>query len=148
MMNLPVEEAWCIIFSSYLQKRGQNKRRPSFRKLLKTSNVKIDNKTKNKQFKQTNVVKKQRKENRKLRQAISDVSTKIPQPLERYHKNPGELLKTDLLSNSLIIYIYIFYGVDMCFSNFWTLVIMTASYMDEETRLKRPFGFLVIWLGV
>ncbi|XP_012672847.1 nucleolar complex protein 3 homolog [Clupea harengus] len=72
-------------------KRGQNKRRPSFRKLLKTSNVKIDNKTKNKQFKQTNVVKKQRKENRKLRQAISDVSTKIPQPLERYHKNPDEV---------------------------------------------------------
>ncbi|XP_076154624.1 nucleolar complex protein 3 homolog [Alosa pseudoharengus] len=71
-------------------KRNHNKRRPSFRKLLKTSNLKLDNKTRNKQFKQENAAKKQRKEHRKLRQAISDVSTKTPQPLERYHKKPEE----------------------------------------------------------
>uniref|UniRef100_A0A8C1HSQ9 Nucleolar complex protein 3 homolog n=1 Tax=Cyprinus carpio carpio TaxID=630221 RepID=A0A8C1HSQ9_CYPCA len=63
---------------------------PSFRKLLKTSNLKLENKLKNRQFKQQSSAKKQRKEQRKLRQAITDVSHKTLKPLERYKKKPGE----------------------------------------------------------
>uniref|UniRef100_A0A8B9RF29 Nucleolar complex protein 3 homolog n=1 Tax=Astyanax mexicanus TaxID=7994 RepID=A0A8B9RF29_ASTMX len=68
----------------------QKKKKPSFRKLLKTSNVKLENKLKNRQFKQQSTAKKQRKEQRKLRQAISDVSQKAPKPLEHYKTKPDE----------------------------------------------------------
>lgn len=66
------------------------KRKPSFRRLLKTSNVKLDNKLKNRQFKQQSTEKKHRKEQKKLRQAIKDASLRTPQPLERYKKKPEE----------------------------------------------------------
>lgn len=70
--------------------KKQKKKKPSFRKLLKTSNVKLENKLKNRQFKQQSTAKKQRKEQRKLRQAISDVSQKAPKPLEHYKTKPEE----------------------------------------------------------
>ncbi|KAJ8365680.1 hypothetical protein SKAU_G00145110 [Synaphobranchus kaupii] len=66
------------------------KRKPSFRKLLKTSNVKLENKSKNRQFKQQSTAKKYRKEQKKLRQAIKDASSRTPLPLERYKKKPEE----------------------------------------------------------
>uniref|UniRef100_A0A671KPG0 Nucleolar complex protein 3 homolog n=1 Tax=Sinocyclocheilus anshuiensis TaxID=1608454 RepID=A0A671KPG0_9TELE len=47
-------------------------------------------KLKNCQFKQQSSAKKQRKEQRKLRQAITDVSHKTLKPLERYKKKPEE----------------------------------------------------------
>ncbi|KAL7857542.1 hypothetical protein SRHO_G00164410 [Serrasalmus rhombeus] len=70
--------------------KKHRKKKPSFRKLLKTSNVKLENKLKNRQFKQQSTAKKQRKEQRKLRQAISDVSHQTLRPLERYKKKPEE----------------------------------------------------------
>ncbi|KAI1886877.1 hypothetical protein AGOR_G00200310 [Albula goreensis] len=66
------------------------KRKPSFRKLLKTSNVKLENKLKNRQFKQQSTAKKYRKEQKKLRQAVKDASSRTPEPLERYKKKPEE----------------------------------------------------------
>ncbi|XP_061087385.1 nucleolar complex protein 3 homolog [Conger conger] len=66
------------------------KRKPSFRRLLKTSNLKIENKSKNRQFKQQSTAKKYRKEQKKLRQAIKDASLRTPEPLERYKKKPEE----------------------------------------------------------
>ncbi|XP_073683942.1 nucleolar complex protein 3 homolog [Garra rufa] len=66
--------------------KKNKKKRPSFRKLLKTSNLKLENKEKNRQFKQQNSAKKQRKEQRKIQQAITDVSHKPLKPLERYKK--------------------------------------------------------------
>uniref|UniRef100_W5KBY5 Nucleolar complex protein 3 homolog n=1 Tax=Astyanax mexicanus TaxID=7994 RepID=W5KBY5_ASTMX len=54
------------------------------------SNVKLENKLKNRQFKQQSTAKKQRKEQRKLRQAISDVSQKAPKPLEHYKTKPED----------------------------------------------------------
>lgn len=66
--------------------KKNKKKKPSFRKLLKTSNLKLENKQKNRQFKQQSSAKKQRKEQRKLRQAITDVSHKTLKPLERYKK--------------------------------------------------------------
>ncbi|XP_043110025.1 nucleolar complex protein 3 homolog [Puntigrus tetrazona] len=68
--------------------KRNKKKKPSFRKLLKTSNVKLANKLKDRQFKQQSSAKKQRKEQRKLRQAITDVSHKTIKPLERYMKKP------------------------------------------------------------
>uniref|UniRef100_I3KSJ2 Nucleolar complex protein 3 homolog n=1 Tax=Oreochromis niloticus TaxID=8128 RepID=I3KSJ2_ORENI len=50
------------------------KRRPTFRRLLKTSGVKLENKLKNRQLKQQNVAKKQRKEQKRLRQAVKELS--------------------------------------------------------------------------
>ncbi|XP_067286431.1 nucleolar complex protein 3 homolog [Pseudorasbora parva] len=70
--------------------KKNRKKKPSFRKLLKTSNLKLENKLKNRQFKQQSSAKKQRKEQRKLRQAITDVSHQTLKPLERYRKKPGE----------------------------------------------------------
>ncbi|KAI4893559.1 hypothetical protein NFI96_021351 [Prochilodus magdalenae] len=70
--------------------KHHKKKKPSFRKLLKTSNVKLENKLKNRQFKQQSSAKKQRKEQRRLRQAISDVSHQTLKPLERYKKKPEE----------------------------------------------------------
>ncbi|XP_056101943.1 nucleolar complex protein 3 homolog [Rhinichthys klamathensis goyatoka] len=70
--------------------KKNKKKRPSFRKLLKTSNLKLENKQKNRQFKQQSSAKKQRKEQRKLRQAITDVSHQTLKPLERYKKRPED----------------------------------------------------------
>ncbi|XP_054455146.1 nucleolar complex protein 3 homolog [Anoplopoma fimbria] len=66
------------------------KRRPTFRRLLKTSGVKLENKLKNRQNKQQNVAKKQRKEQKKLRQAVKDAVIRTPRPLETYRKRPEE----------------------------------------------------------
>eukprot|EP00066_Takifugu_rubripes_P029692 XP_011618958.1 PREDICTED: nucleolar complex protein 3 homolog [Takifugu rubripes] len=66
------------------------KRRPTFRRLLKTSGMKLENKLKNRQLKQQNVAKKQRKEQKKLRQAVKDAHGRTPQPLETYRKRPEE----------------------------------------------------------
>ncbi|XP_072481784.1 nucleolar complex protein 3 homolog isoform X1 [Notamacropus eugenii] len=65
-----------------MKARKSKKRAPSFRKLLKTSKVKLDNKLKNKQYKQQSTAKKYRKEQRKLRQAVKDVVSKKPVPLD------------------------------------------------------------------
>uniref|UniRef100_UPI00398EAEDA nucleolar complex protein 3 homolog n=1 Tax=Pristiophorus japonicus TaxID=55135 RepID=UPI00398EAEDA len=71
--------------------RKNIKRVPSFRKLLKTSNVKLANKLKNKQYKQQSVAKKYRKEQRQLRQAARDVSAKTGTPLDQpKRKRPDE----------------------------------------------------------
>uniref|UniRef100_A0A673N1Z9 Nucleolar complex protein 3 homolog n=1 Tax=Sinocyclocheilus rhinocerous TaxID=307959 RepID=A0A673N1Z9_9TELE len=75
---------------SHKASKRNKKKKPSFRKLLKTSNLKLENKQKNRQFKQQSSAKKQRKEHRKLRQAITDVSHKTLKPLERYKKKPEE----------------------------------------------------------
>ncbi|XP_022598762.1 nucleolar complex protein 3 homolog [Seriola dumerili] len=66
------------------------KRRPTFRRLLKTSGVKLENKLKNRQLKQQNIAKKQRKEQKKLRQAVKDAAIRTPRPLETYRKRPEE----------------------------------------------------------
>ncbi|XP_074519640.1 nucleolar complex protein 3 homolog [Halichoeres trimaculatus] len=66
------------------------KRRPTFRRLLKTSGVKLENKLKNRQAKQQNVAKKQRKEQKKLRAAVKDAVIRTPRPLETYKKRPEE----------------------------------------------------------
>ncbi|KAM4623770.1 nucleolar complex protein 3 homolog [Polymixia lowei] len=66
------------------------KRKPSFRRLLKTSNVKLENKLKNRQFKQQNADKKHRKEQKRLRQAIKETCIRMPKPLEKYKKRPEE----------------------------------------------------------
>ncbi|XP_037761375.1 nucleolar complex protein 3 homolog isoform X2 [Chelonia mydas] len=69
-----------------MKPRKNKKRVPSFRKLLKTSKVKLDNKLKNKQFKHQSVAKKYRKEQRKLRQAVKDVTSRTSVPLEEEYK--------------------------------------------------------------
>ncbi|KAM4030228.1 nucleolar complex protein 3 homolog [Anomaloglossus baeobatrachus] len=69
-----------------MKPRRHRKQAPSFRKLLKTSKVKLHNKLKNKQFKQESSAKKRRKEQKKLRQAVRDVSSKVPKPLEEVKK--------------------------------------------------------------
>uniref|UniRef100_A0A8C0IRU4 Nucleolar complex protein 3 homolog n=1 Tax=Chelonoidis abingdonii TaxID=106734 RepID=A0A8C0IRU4_CHEAB len=69
-----------------MRARKNKKRVPSFRKLLKTSKVKLDNKLKNKQFKQQSIAKKYRKEQRKLRQAVKDVTARTSVPLEENKK--------------------------------------------------------------
>ncbi|XP_017296248.1 nucleolar complex protein 3 homolog [Kryptolebias marmoratus] len=66
------------------------KRRPTFRRLLKTSGVKLENKLKNRQLKQDNVAKKQRKEQKRLRQAVKGAALQTPRPLETYRKRPEE----------------------------------------------------------
>lgn len=70
-----------------IPKPRSKKRRPTFRRLLKTSGMKLENKLKNRQLKQQNVAKKQRKEQKKLHQAVKDART--PRPLETYRKRPG-----------------------------------------------------------
>uniref|UniRef100_A0A8D2AE98 Nucleolar complex protein 3 homolog n=1 Tax=Sciurus vulgaris TaxID=55149 RepID=A0A8D2AE98_SCIVU len=65
-----------------MKARRNKKQVPSFRKLLKTSKVKLENKLKNKQHKQQSTLKKYRKEQRKLRQAVKDAVSKKPFPLE------------------------------------------------------------------
>ncbi|KAM7370296.1 hypothetical protein PAMP_009857 [Pampus punctatissimus] len=78
-----------FITEASLQPRSK-KRRPSFRRLLKTSGVKLENKLKNRQLKQQNVAKKQRKEQKKLRHAVKDAVIRMPRPLETYRKRPEE----------------------------------------------------------
>ncbi|XP_061491492.1 nucleolar complex protein 3 homolog isoform X2 [Rhineura floridana] len=73
-----------------MKPRKNTKRVPSFRKLLKTSKIKLDNKLKNKQFKQQSTAKKYRKEQRKLRQAVKDVVSRTPVPLEDNKKKYPE----------------------------------------------------------
>ncbi|XP_078422130.1 nucleolar complex protein 3 homolog isoform X2 [Cetorhinus maximus] len=63
--------------------RKNTKRVPSFRKLLKTSNVKLANKLKNKQYNQQSAAKKYKKEQKQLRQAARDVSAKTGTPLDQ-----------------------------------------------------------------
>uniref|UniRef100_A0AAQ5YRT6 Nucleolar complex protein 3 homolog n=1 Tax=Amphiprion ocellaris TaxID=80972 RepID=A0AAQ5YRT6_AMPOC len=58
--------------------------------LLRTSGVKLENKLKNRQMKQQNVAKKQRKEQKRLRQAVKGVVSDMPRPLETYRSPPGE----------------------------------------------------------
>uniref|UniRef100_A0A8C8AQG3 Nucleolar complex protein 3 homolog n=1 Tax=Otus sunia TaxID=257818 RepID=A0A8C8AQG3_9STRI len=62
------------------------KRVPSFRKLLRTSKIKLDNKLKNKQYKQQSAAKKYRKEQKKLREAVRDAISRKPFPLEECKK--------------------------------------------------------------
>ncbi|KAI9529545.1 hypothetical protein NQZ68_011254 [Dissostichus eleginoides] len=78
------------------------KRRPSFRRLLKTSGVKLQNKQINRTNKQTNVAKKQRKEQKKLRAAVKDNVYQQPRPLEIYKKTPGEF--RDYISQHALLY--------------------------------------------
>lgn len=66
------------------------KRRPTFRRLLKTSGVKLENKLQTRQLKQQNVAKKQRKEQKRLRQAVKGAAIMTPRPLETYRKRPEE----------------------------------------------------------
>uniref|UniRef100_A0A1A8LCJ6 Nucleolar complex protein 3 homolog n=2 Tax=Nothobranchius pienaari TaxID=704102 RepID=A0A1A8LCJ6_9TELE len=66
------------------------KRRPTFRRLLKTSGVKLENKLKNRQFKQQNADKKQRKDQKRMRQAMKGSTLQTPRPLETYRKRPEE----------------------------------------------------------
>lgn len=87
----------CLVIASLIAddflfsipKPRSKKRRPTFRRLLKTSGMKLENKLKNRQLKQQNVAKKQRKEQKKLRQAVKDANARTPRPLETYRKRPG-----------------------------------------------------------
>lgn len=45
-------------------------------------------------MKQQNTAKKQRKEQKKLRQAMKDTALSVPRPLETYKKRPGERTDT------------------------------------------------------
>ncbi|KAM9559292.1 nucleolar complex protein 3 homolog [Salvelinus alpinus] len=72
----------------WLRQRAK-KRKSSFRRLLKTSNVKLDYKLKNRQFKES-TDKKHRKEQKKLRAAIKDAALKSPLRLELYKKRPED----------------------------------------------------------
>jgi len=83
MKGLDVSVTWNFLF---VPQRKNTKRVPSFRKLLRTSKIKLDNKLKNKQYKQQSAAKKYRKEQKKLRQAVRDAVCKKPFPLEDYKK--------------------------------------------------------------
>ncbi|XP_032840054.2 nucleolar complex protein 3 homolog isoform X1 [Tyto alba] len=69
-----------------MKPRKNTKRVPSFRKLLRTSKIKLDNKLKNKQYKQQSAAKKYRKEQKKLREAVRDAISRKPFPLEECKK--------------------------------------------------------------
>lgn len=84
-----------------MKPRRNRKQAPSFRKLLKTSKLKLDNKLKNKQFKQESFAKKHRKEQKKLREAVRDVSSKRPVPLERVKQKPKVIEEDELDEGSL-----------------------------------------------
>ncbi|XP_029954515.1 nucleolar complex protein 3 homolog [Salarias fasciatus] len=76
------------------------KRRPTFRRLLKTSGVKLENKLKNRQLKQNVSAKKQRKEQKRLRQAVKGaVAALPPRPLETYCPRPDEEEEEDFLES-------------------------------------------------
>ncbi|XP_009696758.1 PREDICTED: nucleolar complex protein 3 homolog, partial [Cariama cristata] len=76
----------CGIGASIESRRKNTKRVPSFRKLLRTSKIKLDNKLKNKQYKQQSAAKKYRKEQKKLREAVRDAISRKPFPLEECKK--------------------------------------------------------------
>uniref|UniRef100_A0A672FLB7 Nucleolar complex protein 3 homolog n=1 Tax=Salarias fasciatus TaxID=181472 RepID=A0A672FLB7_SALFA len=85
-------------------KPRSKKRRPTFRRLLKTSGVKLENKLKNRQLKQNVSAKKQRKEQKRLRQAVKGaVAALPPRPLETYYEEEEEdfleSLPTDMLED-------------------------------------------------
>lgn len=84
-----------------MKPRRNRKQAPSFRKLLKTSKLKLDNKLKNKQFKQESFAKKHRKEQKKLREAVRDVRAKVPVPLERVKQKPKVHEEEELDEESL-----------------------------------------------
>ncbi|XP_030344198.1 nucleolar complex protein 3 homolog [Strigops habroptila] len=73
-----------------MKPRKNTKRVPSFRKLLRTSKIKLDNKLKNKQYKQQSAARKYRKEQKKLREAVRDAISKKPFPLEECRKKQAE----------------------------------------------------------
>ncbi|XP_054622935.1 nucleolar complex protein 3 homolog isoform X2 [Dunckerocampus dactyliophorus] len=75
------------------------KRRPTFRRLLKTSSMKLDNKLKNRQMKQQNSAKKQRKEQKRIRQAVKGTALSVPRPLETYRKRPEEEEEEEFLES-------------------------------------------------
>ncbi|KAJ8264366.1 hypothetical protein GJAV_G00148320 [Gymnothorax javanicus] len=77
------------------------KRKPSFRKLLKTSSLKLENKSRNRQFKQQSTAKKHRKEQKRLQKALKDASSRTPAPLERYKKKPEEEEEEEEFEESL-----------------------------------------------
>ncbi|XP_057682251.1 nucleolar complex protein 3 homolog [Corythoichthys intestinalis] len=66
------------------------KRRPTFRRLLKTSDMKLENKLKNRQFKRENCDKRQRKERKRMRQALKGAALATPRPLDVTAKRPDE----------------------------------------------------------
>ncbi|XP_054428852.1 nucleolar complex protein 3 homolog [Pteronotus mesoamericanus] len=79
-----------------MKARRNKKQIPSFRKLIKTSKVKLENKLKNKQYKQQSNIRKCRKEQRKLRQAVKDAVSKKPVPLEDpKKKRPGKRVERE-----------------------------------------------------
>uniref|UniRef100_A0A672FIJ6 Nucleolar complex protein 3 homolog n=1 Tax=Salarias fasciatus TaxID=181472 RepID=A0A672FIJ6_SALFA len=81
-------------------KPRSKKRRPTFRRLLKTSGVKLENKLKNRQLKQNVSAKKQRKEQKRLRQAVKGaVAALPPRPLETYCPRPDEEEEEDFLES-------------------------------------------------
>ncbi|MEQ2218131.1 hypothetical protein XENOCAPTIV_029906 [Xenoophorus captivus] len=51
--------------------------------------MKLENKVKNRQLKQQNVAKKQRKEQKRMRQAMKGAALQMPRPLETYRKRPA-----------------------------------------------------------
>ncbi|XP_068114172.1 nucleolar complex protein 3 homolog [Hyperolius riggenbachi] len=84
-----------------MKPRRHRKQAPSFRKLLKTSKLKLENKLKNKQYKQESTAKKFRKEQKKLREAVRDVSSKRPFPLETVQKKQPAVEEHELDEESL-----------------------------------------------
>ncbi|KAM9325017.1 nucleolar complex protein 3 homolog [Gastrophryne carolinensis] len=84
-----------------MKPRRNRKQAPSFRKLLKTSKLKLENKLKNKQFKQESSAKKRRKEQKKLREAVRDVRSKRPVPLDNVQKNKQPVEEHELDEESL-----------------------------------------------
>ncbi|XP_077310365.1 nucleolar complex protein 3 homolog [Lithobates pipiens] len=84
-----------------MKPRRHRKQAPSFRKLLKTSKLKLENKLKNKQFKQESSAKKYRKEQKKLREAVRDVSSKRPIPLDNVKKKQPAIEENELDEESL-----------------------------------------------
>ncbi|KAM4704450.1 nucleolar complex protein 3 homolog [Rhinophrynus dorsalis] len=84
-----------------MKPRRNRKQAPSFRKLLKTSKIKLDNKLKNKQFKQESSAKKRRKEQKKLREAVRDVRSKTPVPLDQCKKKQPVVEEHEVEEDSL-----------------------------------------------
>ncbi|XP_061731806.1 nucleolar complex protein 3 homolog isoform X3 [Nerophis ophidion] len=95
------------------------KRRPTFRRLLKTSSVKLDNKMKNRQMKQQSSANKQRKEQKKMRRALKGSAHSMPRPLETYVKRAEEeedfleSLPTDMMDDSDLQQMTSFLGRDL-----------------------------------
>ncbi|XP_061562425.1 nucleolar complex protein 3 homolog isoform X2 [Phycodurus eques] len=75
------------------------KRRPTFRRLLKTSNMKLENKLKNRQMKRQNCDKKQRKEHKRMRQALKGATLATPRPLDVMPGRPEEEEEEDFLES-------------------------------------------------